>query len=204
VDFSYFVPEVGRFRTNLFQQHGTTPPAAQDAVVAQAVTPRPTAAATPAAPTGGQVVLTAKDEVWLRVYDADNKTLYLGTMKPGETFAVPATANDPKINVGRPDKLDVTLNGTAIPPLGDGSRAIKDVRVSGAAIAARLSGAPAPTATPSATATSATRSSEERATRRNERRADRPATSETQRANLQSAETAPTPPPVTTGNSSAP
>ncbi|RTL16348.1 MAG: helix-turn-helix domain-containing protein, partial [Sphingomonadaceae bacterium] len=103
-----------------------------------------------------------------------------------------------------PDKLDVTLNGTAIPPLGDGSRAIKDVRVSGAAIAARLSGAPAPTATPSATATSATRSSEERATRRNERRADRPATSETQRANLQSAETAPTPPPVTTGNSSAP
>ena len=166
-------------------------------------------------------------------YDADNKTLYLGTMKPGETFAVPATANDPKINVGRPDKLDVTLNGTAIPPLGDGSRAIKDVRVSGAAIAARLSGAPAPTATPSATATSATRSSEERATRRNERRADRPATpsaaatsatrsseersprrserradrpatSETQRANLQSAETAPTPPPVTTGNSSAP
>jgi cytoskeleton protein RodZ len=192
------------YGTNLFQQHGATPPAAQDAVVAQAVTPRPTAAATPAAPTGGQVVLTAKDEVWLRVYDADNKTLYLGTMKPGETFAVPATANDPKINVGRPDKLDVTLNGTAIPPLGDGSRAIKDVRVSGAAIAARLSGAPAPTATPSAAATSTTRSSEERSPRRSERRADRPATSETQRANLQSAETAPTPPPATTGNSSAP
>ena len=37
-------------------------------------------------------MLTATDEVWLRVYDADNKTLYLGTMKPGERFDVPAGA----------------------------------------------------------------------------------------------------------------
>ena len=42
------------------------------------------------------------------------------------------------INVGRPDKLQVTLNGAAMPPLGDGSRPIKDVRVSGEAVAARL------------------------------------------------------------------
>lgn len=189
------------YGTDLFQQHGATPSAAQDAVVAQTVAPKPAAVATPAAPTGGQVVLTARDEVWLRVYDADNKTLYLGTMKPGETFAVPATANDPKINVGRPDKLEVTLNGTAIPPLGDGSRAIKDVRVSGTAIAARLSGTPAPTATPSAAATRAT---ESRPARRSERRTDRPAASETQRANLQAAETTAPSAPATTGNSSAP
>ncbi|HEX8419931.1 MAG TPA: hypothetical protein VF638_07965, partial [Sphingomonas sp.] len=41
-------------------------------------------------------------------------------------------------NVGRPDKLQVTLNGAAMPPLGDGSRPIKDVRVSGEAVSARL------------------------------------------------------------------
>ena len=188
------------YGTNLFQPRGSTPPAAQDAVVAQAVAPRPTATA-PAAPTGGQVELKANDEVWLRVYDADNKTLYLGTMKPGDTFAVPANANDPKINVGRPDKLTVTLNGTAIPPLGDGKRAIKDVRVSGAAIAARLSGASAPAATPTTSGAPA-RATSARPTARSERREARPALSETQRANLQSAE--PPAAPATSGNSSAP
>ena len=66
------------------------------------------------------MALAATDEVWLRVYDADNKTLYLGTMKPGERFEVPAGARDPKINVGRPDKLQVTINGAAMPALDDG------------------------------------------------------------------------------------
>lgn len=191
------------YGTNLFQPRGSTPQAAQDNVVAQTVAARPTPAATPAAPTGGQVVLTAKDEVWLRVYDADNKTLYLGTMKPGETFTVPANANDPKINVGRPDKLEVTLNGAATPPLGDGSRAIKDVRVSGQAIAARLSGAPAPAPTATATAAAASTGASTATTRtdrRTDRRPARPAASETQRANLQAAETTPTA-PATTGNS---
>ena len=109
-------------------------------------------AATPSA-SGGQVRLTATDEVWMRVYDAADKTLYLGTMKPGETFDVPAGADNPMINVGRPDKLTVTLNGSNVPPLGDGSRAIKDVRIGGAALAARSSGeaaAATPSAVPSA------------------------------------------------------
>ena len=143
------------YGTNLFQPGtGTGTAAAGDGVVAQTIAPTPAPAAAPAAPTGGQVVLTASDEVWLRVYDADNKTLFLGTMKPGEKFDVPADARDPMINVGRPDKLAVTLNGSAIPPLGDGSRAIKDVRVSGEAIAARLAGRPdaaAATTTPTST-----------------------------------------------------
>lgn len=119
-------------------------PVAKEAVVADRVTtapvaPKPTAAPSPAA-SGGQVILAATDEVWLRVYDADNKTLYIGTMKPGERFEVPAGARDPMINVGRPDKLQVTLNGAAMPPLGTGERPIKDVRVSGEAVSARLAG----------------------------------------------------------------
>ncbi|MEH3160058.1 MAG: DUF4115 domain-containing protein [Sphingomonas taxi] len=187
------------YGTSLFQPR-TTAPIAGDTVVAQAVAPRPTPAATPAAPTGGQVVLTANDEVWLRVYDADNKTLYLGTMKPGERFEVPAGANDPKINVGRPDKLAVTLNGSAIPALGDGSRAIKDVRVSGAAIAARLAGQPAPAATLSPTASRTEPRASTRGTgTRGGRSEARPALSETQRANLQATEA-----PAATGNSSTP
>lgn len=127
------------YGTSLFRGGGATAPAPVETVAATTVapvvpTPTPTAS-------GGQVVLTAADEVWLRVYDSDNKSLYLGTMKPGERYVVPADAKDPMINVGRPDKLQVTLNGSAIPALGTGERPIKDVRVSGAAVAARLAGA---------------------------------------------------------------
>jgi cytoskeleton protein RodZ len=141
------------YGTNLFSGTGSSNTAAPE-VAAVTPNPVPTAQPTPTPPTGGNVTLTATDDVWLRVYDADNKTLYLGTMKPGDRYDVPAEANDPMINVGRPDKLDVTLNGSKVPPLGTGERAIKDVRVSGAAIAARLNGTPAPAASPSATPTS--------------------------------------------------
>lgn len=109
--------------------------------------------AAPPAPTGGQVTLTATDEVWLRVYDADDETLYIGNMKAGDRFDVPPQANDPRINVGRPDKLQVTLNGSAVPPLGSGARPLSGVRVSDEAIAERLSGAPAPDASSSPAAT---------------------------------------------------
>jgi transcriptional regulator with XRE-family HTH domain len=92
-------------------------------------------------PTVQQVRLAAGDtEVWLRVYDAANKTLYLGTLKPGEGFDVPPGADGPRINVGRPDQLRITLNGSALPPLGDGSRPIKDVKVDAASLAARAGG----------------------------------------------------------------
>lgn len=123
--------------------------AAQPAPVAVATAapqPVPTAAApTPAPVTGGQVILTATDEVWLRVYDATRKTLFERTLKPGDRYVVPGDANGPMINVGRPDKLQVTVNGSAVPPLGSGKVAIKDVGISAAALAARATTPPAGT-----------------------------------------------------------
>ena len=105
--------------------------------------------ATPAPVAGGQVVLTATDSVWLRVYDAAGKTLIEKTLQPGEQYSVPGDANNPMINIGRPDKLQVTINGSAVPPLGDGKHAIKDVPISAAALQARgtaAAAAPAPAA----------------------------------------------------------
>ena len=81
-----------------------------------AAAPAPAAVATPSVPTGA-VVLTATDEVWLKVYDAAGKTLFLGTLKAGEVYAVPADANAPLINVGRPDKLQITVGGTPVASL---------------------------------------------------------------------------------------
>ncbi|WP_085810675.1 helix-turn-helix domain-containing protein [Sphingomonas sp. TZW2008] len=133
------------FATGLLR--GGTP--AETPSVAVAVpAARPTAAPTPAG--NGQVTLVATGEVWLRVYDATNKTLFLGTMKPGDRFDVPPTADNPMINVGRPDKLQVTLNGSNLPPLGTGERAIKDVPVGAAALAGRTTPQPGATPTPAA------------------------------------------------------
>ena len=115
--------------------------------------PQAAPVAAPAPVAAGKVTITATDEVWMRIYDATGKTLYENTLKAGDRYDVPADANNPMINVGRPDKLQVTVDGTAVPPLGDGAHAIKDVPISAAALAARASGAPQPT--PSATPTSA-------------------------------------------------
>lgn len=136
------------YGTNLFRG-GAAPtslalPGGEVAVpIPQTVAPAPPAA-------DGQVAITATDEVWVRIYDAADTTLLMKTMAPGERFDVPADANGPMINVGRPDKLSITVNGSAVPPLGDGRVAIKDVPVGAQALLARARPAtPAAAATPS-------------------------------------------------------
>lgn len=168
----------------------------------------PVIAAVPAvAPTapagGGQVRLTANDEVWIRVYDAADKTLRTGTLKAGESYDVPPDADRPMINVGRPDKLTVTLNGSALPPLGTGERAIKDIPIGAAALAARSADRPAPAPAPSASTASVPRAfaapARRRAAAQPQRRRVRPSDlikpsrdPETRRANERSPEPRPT------------
>ncbi len=138
------------YGTTLFRGDGE-PVASTAPTESLAPIPVPTPTAAPAPVTTGQVTLIATDVVWLRLYDADGKTLYEAEMKPGDRYDVPGDANQPMINVGRPDKLQVLVNGSAVPPLGDGARAIKDVGVSAAALLARGQ----PGAEPSPVATSA-------------------------------------------------
>ncbi|MDG5489106.1 helix-turn-helix domain-containing protein [Sphingomonas sp. BGYR3] len=122
----------------------TTSVADELGVKPAASVPIPAAAPAAAPPaTDGPVVLTAKGEVWLRVYDAANQTLVLRTFQAGERFEVPANANRPMINTGRPDLIDVTVGGRPVPALGTAERAIKDVEISGAALLARAAGTPA-------------------------------------------------------------
>jgi cytoskeleton protein RodZ len=121
--------------------------------------PTPTALATPeAAPTeaappatGGQVTLIAQQPVWLRIYDATGTRLYEKEMAVGERYDVPADANGPMINVGRPEALQVTIDGVAVDPLGRPGIAIKDVAISADALRARGQPTPAPTAAATST-----------------------------------------------------
>lgn len=112
-------------------------------------------AATPAADNGtaaapvpaGQehVTLVALDTVWLRVSDETGKRLFEKEMAPGERYEVPIEVAHPIARIGRPDKLQVTINGSNVPPLGTGDQAVS-VDVSAASLRAR--GTPGATPSP--------------------------------------------------------
>jgi len=85
----------------------------------------------------GTVVLTATEPVWMKIYDAEGERLFENEMAAGETFTVPADANDPQILTGRPAALTVTIDGQVVPQLGTAERTIKDVGVSAKALLAR-------------------------------------------------------------------
>lgn len=91
----------------------------------------------------GEVIISAREAVWLKIYDADNKRLYEKEMQPGDRFTVPADANNPMIVTGRPQVLDITVGGKPVPALGTGERSIADVGVSAAALLARKANAAA-------------------------------------------------------------
>lgn len=125
------------YGTNLFRGGEAAPAVAADDAGEIAV-PEPTPPAdAPVAPAGAQVTLTATEEVWVRIYDGAGKTLMEKTMAAGERYDVPADAANPMINVGRPEAIAVTVNGSAVPPLGRAGTAIKDVGVSAEALRTR-------------------------------------------------------------------
>ena len=128
---------------------------AAPAIAEQQTAATPAAAAPAAAPAGGAVVLTATGDVWVKIYDADNKRLYENEMKTGDSFTVPLDANKPMIVTGRPQALTVTVGGKAVPALGAADKTIADLEVSAAALLART---PVQAATPgTSTATPSTR-----------------------------------------------
>lgn len=145
------------YGTTLFRGEESPPPAPAPSGSAAPVATAPPAAAppvttAPAAPTG-DVVLTATDTVWLKVYDRAGTTLFIGTLEAGDVYRLPVDAQGPMINVGRPDKVRVTVGGTPVAPLGDGRVAIKDVPIDAVSLAARAAPRPDAGPAPSAPAT---------------------------------------------------
>lgn len=91
-----------------------------------------------AATSDGQVVLTARGEgAWVRFYEEGGERLYEGVMEEGDTFEVPLDAEDPRMNTGRPNLFDITINGESIPPISTQMLPVADAPVSAAALLAR-------------------------------------------------------------------
>ncbi|CAN5398411.1 DUF4115 domain-containing protein [soil metagenome] len=129
-----------------------TPPADEQVAVGTTA-PAPATGKAPAAvrpaPVDGPVVLTAIDDVWLRIYDEAGERLLERQMAKGERFTVPATAKNPMILTGRPDALAVTVGGRPVPPLGTAERTIADFPISAAALLSRPAATtPAPALAP--------------------------------------------------------
>ncbi|HEV2567824.1 helix-turn-helix domain-containing protein [Sphingomonas sp.] len=118
--------------------------AAPIVTAAPKATPRPARGPTPAAgPASGPVVLTATDEVWIKVTDASGKALVQKALKAGESYQVPADAQEPKLTFSRPEVLNVTVGGVALPPLGPPAKLVKNALLTPEGLRAR-----AATATP--------------------------------------------------------
>lgn len=118
---------------------------------ANAAVPGPAQPAQPApAAASGPVVLTAIEDVWLKIDQAGGASLYMGTLKAGESYQVPAGAQAPKLRTARANVLRVTVGGTQVPPLGPPETTISNVSLTAADLAARPQGGAAPPAAPAA------------------------------------------------------
>ncbi len=101
--------------------------------------------ARPQAPaTGGAVVFTALDEAWVRFYTPTG-TIAEMLMQRGDTYTLPADAEQAMLRTGRPDALRITVGGRPVPKLAEEERVMSDVPVTAAALLARAR--PAATAT---------------------------------------------------------
>ena len=110
-----------------------------------ASSPTPAGGVDPAAPaTGGGVVLTAREEVWVKISDKVTRTTAkIGVLKAGESYALPAGQPGLVLWTGKAGALAVTVGGRAIPPLGGPVQTIRGVSLAPADLLARAAAAPA-------------------------------------------------------------
>lgn len=98
---------------------------------------------------GQPVTLTATQEVWLRISDSSGgPALFNGTMTPGQSFEVPATAQAPLLRTGRPQVIRVSIGGRDLGPVDPVERTVSDVSLRAEDIAARIQAAGQPTPPP--------------------------------------------------------
>jgi cytoskeletal protein RodZ len=87
-------------------------------------------AAPPAASAQGPVVLTAIEPAWIQVTD-QGKTLFEGTLQPGQTYPVPPSASAPLLKAGKPEALKVTVGSAVAPPVGPPGKVASKVSLKG-------------------------------------------------------------------------
>jgi cytoskeletal protein RodZ len=129
--------------SELAAQGPATPPSAPAPVPASAPVAAPVQ---PAPAQGGPTVIGSTQDVWIKVSDS-GKTLYMGVLKTGDHYTVPADAVAPLLTTGRPGSTSIMVGATPIPPVGDPDRLAKNVSLKAADLLARVA-TPAPAVQP--------------------------------------------------------
>jgi cytoskeletal protein RodZ len=139
------------------------PPA--DAALAPPATPVTGPAALPATtppdavpaaaplPASGSVVLTAREDVWVKIYErGTGRRAFMGVLAAGQRFDVPADGPPLTLRAGKAGAVAVTVGGRALPPLGGPVQTIDGVVLTAAALAERFAPPIAAPAQPAARA----------------------------------------------------
>lgn len=118
------------------------------APVPAAVQADPAAAAPAAIPTAGPVVLLAREDVWVKIYDRiTRRRAFMGVLAAGERYEVPA-GSDLVLRAGKAGVIEVSVAGVKLPALGGPVQTIDGVVLTAAALAARFDPAAPPPAPP--------------------------------------------------------
>jgi cytoskeleton protein RodZ len=118
-------------------------PALPPAAIAPAAV-QPAATTVPAIPTAGPVVLLAREDVWVKIYDAaTRRRAFMGVLAAGQRFEVPA-GSALVLRAGKAGMIEVSVAGVKLPPLGGPVATIDGVLLTAPALAARFD----PTAPP--------------------------------------------------------
>lgn len=101
--------------------------------------PLPAAAAPTAVPAAGPVVLFAREDVWVKIYDrSTGRKAFQGLMVTGSNYPVPTDRGTLTLRAGRAGVIDVKVGGVTLPPLGGPVDTIDGVVLTPAALAARF------------------------------------------------------------------
>ena len=136
---------LGLYGAGVFDPAPGTPPASAVAATGElAAAPMlPTASvpavAAPTIPTSGPVVLTAREDVWVKIYSrATGRRAFQGLMVTGSIYNVPQDGEPLTLRAGRAGVIDVSVAGVKLPPLGGPVDTIDGVVLTASALAARF------------------------------------------------------------------
>lgn len=122
-------------------------------VEASAPTPAPAAAAPGASaaaamaatiPTSGPVTLTARTDVWVKIYSRiTGRKAFQGLMVAGSIYKVPEDNGPLVLRAGRAGEIEVNVAGVNLPPLGGSVETVDGVVLTAPALAERFAGSAA-------------------------------------------------------------
>lgn len=98
-------------------------------------------------------MLTATgDRVWVKVTDGNGGQVLQKELAMGENWTAPSDVPGLQLRTGRPDALQISVGGKALPPLSTEPKLMSGVSLAAIDLLARANGASVPSAAPSSDA----------------------------------------------------